>query len=135
MNDTIILTKELIHSASSHPSGDGFTKAQLAVLGISWPPKTGWLNALIGKSVPSETFAAFQNAGDAKRTKNLRKLTVTVQTKTEPMKDETQEKLLVALLTPTIETMRRAGIARMSVSGTDVVLQLDTGEVETLKIP
>lgn len=50
------------------------------------------------------------------------------------MKNDTQEKLIAALLAPTIETMRRAGIARMSIDGPAVVLQLTTGEVTTLEV-
>lgn len=44
------------------------------------------------------------------------------------------EKLIVALLAPTIETMRRAGIARLAIDGSAVTLQLTTGEVTTLEV-
>jgi hypothetical protein len=74
--NTVTLTAELIHSASSHPSGDGFTKEQLAVLGISWPPSKGWLSALIGQTIPLEKFTLFKMGGDEKRAKNLAKKSV-----------------------------------------------------------
>lgn len=57
------LTHELIRSASSHPSGNGFTKDQLAVFGVSWPPKKGWLLGLIGKEVDDATFDRFKALG------------------------------------------------------------------------
>jgi hypothetical protein len=37
------------------PSG-GFTAASLAVLGIEWPPQTGWRERLVGQDVPEHLF-------------------------------------------------------------------------------
>ena len=37
---TIQVTRELIQSGMS--PGGGWTKEQLAILGVRWPPKTGW---------------------------------------------------------------------------------------------
>ena len=59
----IKLTRVLIHSASSHRSGNGFNKKQLALLGITWPPKKGWLSELVGKQIDHETFLQFKSAG------------------------------------------------------------------------
>lgn len=42
--------------------------------------------------------------------------------------------MLAALLAPTVETMRRAGISRLSIDGKTVTLQLTTGHVTTLEI-
>lgn len=50
------------------------------------------------------------------------------------MTNETQEKLIAALLAPTIETMRLAGIQIMTIGGDHVVLQMNTGEVVTTTI-
>lgn len=44
------------------------------------------------------------------------------------------EKLIAALLAPTIETMRRAGIARLAIDGHTVTLQATTGEATSLVI-
>jgi hypothetical protein len=41
------------------------------------------------------------------------------------------DKMIVALLAPTVETMRRAGIARLAIDGHTVTLQLTTGAVMT----
>jgi hypothetical protein len=59
------LTHENLHAASS--SGyDGFTKAQLLELGISWPPKKGWLSSLIGREISDESYDRFCAAGKIK---------------------------------------------------------------------
>jgi hypothetical protein len=39
------------------------------------------------------------------------------------------ERVIAALLTPTVETMRLAGISRLTVEGNSVLLQMTTGEV------
>ena len=47
-----------------------------------------------------------------------------------------KERLLAALLSPTIAMMQSAGIARMACSnGKDFVLQMETGEVITVAAP
>lgn len=57
MNDTetITLTRENLHALSS--TKDGFKAAQLAALGVPWPPRKGWLSALIGKKIPVSDYA------------------------------------------------------------------------------
>jgi hypothetical protein len=56
----VILTSELIHSAATNYCG--FTRAQLAVFGIEFPPRKGWLAGLVGKRVTAETWAKFVEA-------------------------------------------------------------------------
>ena len=53
------LTRENIHAAGS--SGTGFNRGQLAVLGIEWPPKKGWLTQLIGTEVSDEKYKKFMD--------------------------------------------------------------------------
>lgn len=58
----ITLTSDLIHhGATAH---DGFKKAQLAVLGVAWPPKKGWLSGLIGTKVSMVTYNRFIALGN-----------------------------------------------------------------------
>ncbi len=58
----ITLTSALIHSgATAH---DGFKKAQLAQLGVAWPPKKGWLSGLIGTKIPISTYDRFVALGN-----------------------------------------------------------------------
>ncbi len=58
----IELTWENIHAAAR--SGCGFTRAQLAVLGIQWPPRKGWVVNLIGKEITDAQYEAFKDAGN-----------------------------------------------------------------------
>jgi hypothetical protein len=51
------LTSSLIHAGSTEAGG--FTKAQLAVLGIDWPPNKGWLKGLVGKEIPPADYDKF----------------------------------------------------------------------------
>jgi hypothetical protein len=44
---------------SSHPSRSGWTRAQLAVLGIPWPPPKGWRANLIGRLISEDTAEEF----------------------------------------------------------------------------
>ncbi len=46
---TVTLTRDLIQQAQTRAGG--FTKAQLAVFGISWPPPGGWKGSLVGSVV------------------------------------------------------------------------------------
>lgn len=51
---TMILTRTILHSAGT--VGVGFNRAQLSLLGVSWPPQKGWLSRLVGTEVPEETW-------------------------------------------------------------------------------
>jgi len=53
----VMLTKQLIHSAGRN--GIGFNKVQLAVLGVSWPPRKNWLRKLIGTKISREQWEKF----------------------------------------------------------------------------
>lgn len=49
------ITREWLLSIRTHKGG--WTKAQLAALGISWPPPKGWQQTLIGREISNETGA------------------------------------------------------------------------------
>ncbi len=53
-----IMTNEVIEESKS--SAGGWTKAQLAVVGLEWPPKNGWKLLLIGKDYPQATLDRFK---------------------------------------------------------------------------
>lgn len=57
MREQTVVTDEILESAKS--SKGGYSKKQLALLGVDWPPKTGWKKAMLGKSLPSSTVAQF----------------------------------------------------------------------------
>lgn len=51
------LTHELIMQCRT-PTG-GWCKAQLEALGVSWPPKQGWLKEVVGMELTEQQFAQF----------------------------------------------------------------------------
>jgi hypothetical protein len=51
----IRLNRRLIHSAGSY-GGNGFNRAQLDLLNVNWPPKTGWVEWLDGQEIDAETW-------------------------------------------------------------------------------
>ena len=53
----MILTSEIIESGS--PSGMGWTRRQLEIFGVTWPPTKGWKSALIGAEVPDSLVEEF----------------------------------------------------------------------------
>lgn len=46
---TIVLTEEMIEAART-PNG-GFTRSQLAAIGVNWPPPPGWITAKAGTKI------------------------------------------------------------------------------------
>ena len=59
----ITLTADLI--ALGGTRRNGFTRSQLAALGVPWPPPGGWKQRLVGRWVSRERFEAFMAAGAA----------------------------------------------------------------------
>ena len=56
---SIILTKEIIESART-PNG-GFTKSQLAAIGIAWPPPQDWIEKKVGAWITPTQLEAFRS--------------------------------------------------------------------------
>lgn len=50
----VTLSRQLLHSAGRN--GVGFKRRQLELLAVPWPPKRGWLSALIGKDIQSDIW-------------------------------------------------------------------------------
>lgn len=50
----VTLTKNHIEMAKS--ARGGFSKRQLALLGVSWPPKRGWKKKIIGKTIKKSSI-------------------------------------------------------------------------------
>lgn len=52
--------------ASHKTSKGGYTREQLAQIGVGWPPPPGWKKMVIGRTIPSEAARAFERlAGSA----------------------------------------------------------------------
>lgn len=62
------ITYELIEKGAS--DGGGWTAKQLAILGVSWPPKGGWKERVIGNFISTddaEMFLSLKNTSKAAR--------------------------------------------------------------------
>jgi len=53
------VTLEFLHANSSHPSGQGWTKKQLSILGVDWPPRKGWIDDVVEIELTDEQAAEF----------------------------------------------------------------------------
>ena len=53
----MLITKEFV--ASGRSANGALTKKQLALLGVDWPPKAGWLERIVGQEIPDEKADAF----------------------------------------------------------------------------
>lgn len=60
MGECVTLTRAMLHAAGKESgAGRSFNKTQLAALGVQWPPRKGWLTALVGQRVPREAYERF----------------------------------------------------------------------------
>jgi hypothetical protein len=57
------ITKGWLISVSSHHSGSGWTKEQLALLGIEWPPKKNWVQQIEGRLLEEDTARRIEDLG------------------------------------------------------------------------
>ena len=53
----MIVTDELLAAGASKRGG--LSRQQLALLGVDWPPSSGWKKSIIGRSIPDERAAEF----------------------------------------------------------------------------
>ena len=56
MNNLVTLNSTNLHALSGSPSGSGFTREQIELLGVQWPAPKGWLKRLIGKTITRELY-------------------------------------------------------------------------------
>ena len=57
MTQMVRIHRRKLHGAGTN--GDGFTKEQLALLGVGWPPPAGWMEQLDGMMVDKEIWDEF----------------------------------------------------------------------------
>ena len=53
----VLVTREFIMQGRSERGG--WTKDQLALLGVTWPPEAGWIQRVVGTEISAEAAAAF----------------------------------------------------------------------------
>lgn len=65
--DSVVeLTTQMLHEAGS--SGyQGWTRKQLEVLGVHWPPPSGWLKKMAGTVVPNWKWRKFLSLRGVKK--------------------------------------------------------------------
>ncbi len=68
--NTMILTKELIHSVKNGTGG--WNKPQLELLGVKWPPPKGWIERLAGTEIEEGKFTQILSLRGAKWKKRKR---------------------------------------------------------------
>lgn len=61
----LLVTEQFLARGKS--AAGGWTKAQLALLGVAWPPVAGWKAEALGKDIAEEDAAAFIAAKGAAR--------------------------------------------------------------------
>lgn len=54
---TVLVTRELILQGRTGPGG--WKRAQLAILGVSWPPPPGWMDEAIGRRISTDQALRF----------------------------------------------------------------------------
>lgn len=57
----IVITREFIVRGRYKTSG--WTKRQLAAVGVDWPPKHGWIDRIIGREISPEKAHEFLTSG------------------------------------------------------------------------
>jgi hypothetical protein len=67
-SSTIQLTAPLIRSGAT--AAGGWTAEQLNLIGVDWPPESGWIKRAEGREVDVETFDLFLALGS----KHLRRI-------------------------------------------------------------
>ena len=59
----VLLTDELLKAGESRHGG--WSKAQLRLLRVYWPPARGWRRKLVGRGMSTEDYAKFLELKDA----------------------------------------------------------------------
>ena len=57
----VTLTPDLIQLAKTR--NGGFTRAQLTILGVAWPPPRGWRRAIVGRRISQSELESFWAGG------------------------------------------------------------------------
>lgn len=65
----VVLTKALIEAGRTGNSG--YRKKQLLALGVSYPPKSGWIERLIGTEVSDEQYERFLGHSTSKQAEQI----------------------------------------------------------------
>jgi len=53
----VVVSADLLEAGMS--AKGGWSKAQLELLGVAWPPAKGWKQAILGTTIPAASAEAF----------------------------------------------------------------------------
>lgn len=73
----MIITKEWIEINATGSAA--WTRAQLELLGVVWPPKKGWKSKAIGQPLADERAREFERLGAARRQRLARNLVANME--------------------------------------------------------
>jgi hypothetical protein len=65
MSEHVVITNDLI--AAGMTGNGGWTRIQLALIGVSWPPPKGWRRRAIGRRIPKDDAERFVAIGRERR--------------------------------------------------------------------
>lgn len=63
--ENVIVTREFLIQGRS--GSGGWTRAQMESLGLPWPIRSGWMDAIAGAQISTEAAQLFLTSGKAKR--------------------------------------------------------------------
>ena len=63
LQNNINITLTIDRLNKSKTSNGGYTKNQLTLIDVAWPPQKGWKRAIVGKTIPLNTFIEFVQLG------------------------------------------------------------------------
>jgi hypothetical protein len=63
---SVTVTEELLEAGKS--ANGGWSKEQLALLGVAWPPASGWKNGIVGHRMPKASADKFVQLGHRGKT-------------------------------------------------------------------
>lgn len=58
---TVLVTRQFVHSGKT--AAGGWTASQLKLIGIEWPPESGWINRTEGNEISKADADTFLEIG------------------------------------------------------------------------
>jgi ribonuclease HI len=107
------ITEDLIRDAAS--SAGGWTKAKLAIIGVSWPPESGWQKKAVGKLITADQAAAFVAVKHLRVTPAKPRSSRVAKPKNSPLKGLNHPAL--GLIDESISKVSHAGIVVIQFDG------------------
>jgi len=135
MDNLIQLNEMLIDKAARN---GGYSRRQLAAVGIEWPPAKGWKKTLVGKRVPAKAFHVFFRTSEKE---SILPAEVSESEKMEELREKAWEFALAVWNSrlcssndSAIESARRVRMAMDLMSGAMVQVEKERKELSNWEI-